>query len=323
MIYKLTAILDDPRFGGFEGNSDLFDSIPTERNSLDFQVARKKEGWLAPTVYGYVRSINHYPCINLAIPAFSSHAAGVLGDFLGRNGELLPIRTSCGEFYFYNLLSIADVLDTERSTLSWSSKPIRAGFIKNYEFFAGRMQDLEIFRIPQAPLGIYVTDAFVSAAMKASLSGLRFHKIWPLPPSPRGYSTGWPQNVDLFPRLETPVKPPETMQNVAETADEAMRESVRLDLKTDASSNNPNYYHKLKEDLSRFLEPADPRAFAVGHLEYIDSEEEFDLLMFSCPHAAPLAAALRDFFHHRGAPVLKIIKRAGCFDDAEATEELA
>src|SRR5690348_5122063 len=101
MIYKLTSCLDDPRFSGFDGNPTLFRSIPPNRKSLDFQVKRLLDGWQPPRVTGTVREINHYPCVAFQ-PAFSSHAARCLADILEPNGELLPILTPKGQYYFYN-----------------------------------------------------------------------------------------------------------------------------------------------------------------------------------------------------------------------------
>ncbi len=184
MVYILTPMLDDPRFDGFEAPMELFRSTPGgKRTSLDCEVTRLAPDWVPPRVSGIVRETNHYPCINLIFPAFSAYAVHCLKDMLTANGELLPLQAESGEFYFYNVTTVADVLDVGNSALSWLKPGIIAAEITSHSFVSARLNELLIFRIPQKPSQIYVTRPFVDSALRWNLTGMRFSKAWPVQPS--------------------------------------------------------------------------------------------------------------------------------------------
>ena len=164
-IYILTSCLDDPRFSGFEGEVEIFHTTFRDKKTWQLHVRRLADAWKTPRVKGNVRPINHYPCINLSDPAFSQHAADCLGDLLNPNGELLPLITPTGKYYFYNLLTVADVLDVKKSRTKWLREPMWAQIIEHHEFIAKKLKGLTIFRVLQDGYGVYVTDHFARKAL--------------------------------------------------------------------------------------------------------------------------------------------------------------
>src|SRR5262245_38153297 len=61
------------------------------------------------------RLVGDFPEYDGIIPVFSKRAVEALGDILRANGELLPIHTPEGICYAFNLLTVIDALDEDRS----------------------------------------------------------------------------------------------------------------------------------------------------------------------------------------------------------------
>src|SRR5262249_54099893 len=130
-LYKLNRVADDPEFEGFafireeslrnKGQrlaSDFGpDDIPTKGRA--WTVTRMAPTWVPQPVEGEVKPHNDYPCVNLTIPAFSRRAVDALRDFLEPNGELLPLVSPVGEYYAYNITTVANILDHARSNIVW------------------------------------------------------------------------------------------------------------------------------------------------------------------------------------------------------------
>jgi hypothetical protein len=194
-LYKLTCMTRDPEFEGFgfvRGESLRGDG----RLTWDFgpdDVQTKGRAWtitpLAPIwepqpVAGEVDPGNDYPCVNLTIPAFSRRAVDALRDFLEPNGELLPLVSPVGEYYAYNVTTVADILDHERSDIDWFSTAhqVIALEIRRYECIPERLTGLSIFRIVERPASTFVHQVFVDRVRQHRLNGFDFIRLWPLPP---------------------------------------------------------------------------------------------------------------------------------------------
>ena len=103
-LYLLEKIMDDPRFEGLankaKGNpreTFLTGGIPKDRKGKNWQVIRMAPTWKPVEVVGRVRKFNDFPCIGL-MPAFSERAINALRDLLEPNGELLPLKSSLGNY---------------------------------------------------------------------------------------------------------------------------------------------------------------------------------------------------------------------------------
>jgi hypothetical protein len=293
-------MLDDPRFDGFEAPMEMFITTPGgKRDSLHFEVARLAGGWVPPEVKGTVSKVNHYPCINLGIPALSSYAVQSLKHLLVGNGEILPLRSHSGDFYFFNVTTVADVLDVENSALSWLKPGIIAGQISFHSFVPTALDKLSIFRIPQKPSQIFVTQRFVDVAFESQLTGMRFTKVWPV-------EAGAPPEV-----IEVPV--PDVGISVAE----ATAQSVYLYV-----DQHPGLDHEQIAEQLRALLPVDgDHSFALGHLEYVEELDGRWRFAFSCSDGSELAKVIKEHASSaQWASDCRIVERLGRYDDARAPE---
>jgi hypothetical protein len=129
-LYNLDPITDDPEFAGFRfvreeslrGQGRLtwdFDPDDVQTKGRAWTVTRMAPTWKPQPVLGRVQPHNDYPCVNLTVPAFNRRAVDALRDFLEPNGELLPLVSSVGEYYAYNITTVVDCLDHERSEIEW------------------------------------------------------------------------------------------------------------------------------------------------------------------------------------------------------------
>jgi hypothetical protein len=190
-VFKLKPELNDPRFRGFIFGPEktsrlglehvLHDFNPENPMSINWQPRDLSAVWRPLEVVGNVAPFNDYPCLELSTPVFSRRAVDAMGEMLTANGELLPLKTTAGEYYAFNLLTKIDALDLKRSRLSRSNVYEIAGWLHFYTFKTTKTKQATIFRIPESHGGILVTDVFKKRAESASLNGLDFIPVWPLP----------------------------------------------------------------------------------------------------------------------------------------------
>lgn len=116
--------------------------------------------------------------------AFSRRAVDVLLDLLIENGEILPLECDEGDFFVYNVTRLLDALDEGASELRRFGRD-RRGRVKTIvrHAFVPELVTASIFRIPQKPLRIYVTQRFVDRVEAADLTGFSFGLVWPDLPS--------------------------------------------------------------------------------------------------------------------------------------------
>ncbi|OVE77773.1 hypothetical protein BVX99_01750 [bacterium F16] len=192
-LYELNIITDSPIFEGFAlvdylpsqlGQDSLEDDITPgyldAAEDLNWKQPRLSAVWPTPSVIGRVHPCNDFPGLDMALPAFSARACKCLESFLLPNGELLPLNSKVGEYFFYNITTIADVLNSQESVCEfWCDPPTTAVEIEHFAFDESKLGSLTIFRIPQFPMSAIVTDEFVDAVYANSLNGFEFTKIWP------------------------------------------------------------------------------------------------------------------------------------------------
>jgi hypothetical protein len=123
---------------------------------------------------GYENSLfGDFPLLISAVPVFTERAVALLEPLLTGNGELLPLVCDEGSYFAYNVTTVLDALDVERSSLlRFTSGEIMN--ITHHEFFPGKVTS-PIFKIPQTPLmDVFVTEEFRAAVSKHNLKGFAF-----------------------------------------------------------------------------------------------------------------------------------------------------
>lgn len=190
-VFELSSIVGIDSYQGFgwvdrkgsvcgkpNRNVDFFPEFDTEKN--EYRVASLSNKWNTPRVSGGVREWNDSPGISCSIPAFSMNAVNALGDLLEPYGELLRLDASIGEYFAYNVTSIIDVLDEDKSEITWGYNDLYASRIIRHEFHSAELQNCPIFRIPQSLNDYYVTEIFVERVRANQLQGFDLSLVWPL-----------------------------------------------------------------------------------------------------------------------------------------------
>jgi len=305
-LYRLSRNFNDPAFEGFAfsekasvlGRDDIYDDfLPDDCGSkgLDWTTQPLAEMWRPRAVVGRVRNKNDFPSIGW-IPAFSQRAVDTLGDLLEENGELLPLDTNLGNYYAFNTLRKADIVDLDRSEINWgigNKAEIFPYEIDRLSTSAERLEGLSIFRIPQDIMQIYVTDIFVSRVVDSNLNGFEFAEIWP--------GTG-----------------------ILQLAESNMKESVivRLARPPGLSKNKlKSTTRELVKKVGDFLYR--PISEYLGSLEDAEFNDDEIRLFFSCPDSSYLALTLEQWTNSlEWSGQTEVIMRKGSYTDSSAVEKV-
>lgn len=182
-LYEGFALADAPSLLGRENiHEDIIPAFGCLKSDLKWKPVALSKVWSIPQVLGRVTTFQDYPGLDFGDPAFSKRACDVLKEFLEPNGELLPLNSERGEYYFFNITSVVDALDVENSICHfWQEPPSTALEIDHFEFHEEKLKVPPIFRLREYPQGTIVTDEFVKRVKDYGLNGFEFQKIWPLP----------------------------------------------------------------------------------------------------------------------------------------------
>jgi hypothetical protein len=193
VIYNLKPIMGDPKFEGFgfgdapslRGKGRLafdFDPDNIQTRRREWTITRMAPTWSPQPVFGQVHLDNDYPCVNLTVPAFSRRAVDALRDLLEPNGELLPLASSGGEYYAYNITTVVDILDHQLSDIVWfDEKHDVAIRVRRYECIPEKLTGLSIFRLVELPSSTFVHQVFIDRVGEHKLRGFVFKRLYPLP----------------------------------------------------------------------------------------------------------------------------------------------
>jgi len=321
-VYKLDCIYDDPRYEGFSfggapsllGKGCLDDDFLPDNPWLDWDATRLTSLWKPPKVLGRVRSFNDYPCVD-TMPAFSQRAVDVLRDMLEPNGELLPLISDVGTYYAYNITTIANILNHDKSEIEWfddsDSKSERPMCIDRYEFFPDRINGLTIFRLPETATEVFVTSDFVSRVRDAGLKGFDFAKLWPFP---RGVDWEELHKKEEIEQMRRGLPKGQTLKGntviiilTLKAARPAKEERKRV--------------NALMEQLDAILVDHKSDAPAVGNLEGSKFVKGECRLYFSCPDAEKLAKTLNTWVKNvKWDGDVTVLKQKSPFDESDFYE---
>jgi hypothetical protein len=164
------------------GNERAYDDLLVDNGeSLNWQAQSLAKRWKPMPVTGLVNPFNDYPCLEVAEPVFSRRAVDALGEMLTKNGELLPLKTTVGEYFLYIVLTKLNALDLTRSKLVRTSPRKTALDIDYFAFKQSALRGAAIFRVHEHPNKYLVTDAFKARVEQCGLNGFHFIRVWPLP----------------------------------------------------------------------------------------------------------------------------------------------
>ena len=325
-IYQLHKAEDNPIFEGFGmasklpslfGNEELSDDLlPLDDGTRrDWKVNRFGRKWMPPMVKGRVRPFNDYPCIGLIIPAFSRRAVDALRDLLEPNGELLPLKSDVGEYYLFNILTVADVLDLKRSKGDYiCDPPGTATDISYFAFHERKLKGLSIFRLVDLTNYVFVTDVFYDRVIKHGLNGFEFMKVWP-------YTKGvdWEAEHDKVQR-----------RNGSTVASVRGRKGIKantLVLIFSLTKEKPSPVEK--KIISRYQDELDAQLLVptltapyFGSLEGHEFVKGVCHLFLSCPDVDALVVKIRPWLDAMDWPrKVQVLKRYGGMYDEDASEE--
>lgn len=323
-IYNPKPILDNPLFEGFGtgdnpsllGRTNAHDDFyPAVREDWNWRIEPLKSLWKPLKVVGRVGSYNDYPCMGLAIPAFSERAVRVLADLLEPNGELLPLIHPAGNYFVFNCTKIVEIVDQEKSRGSWIGKtrPACAGHIEEFAIFPDRIQDLTIFRMRELCNWTFVTNLFAERVWEAGLTGFRFDKAWPWP---KGTDWAW-ESRKLSRQLKVVATP---------EGDRAIKgESIVIAFSLKDKKISPDE----KKLISRYEDEIDAQLLVssleapyFGSLEGRKTSGGQTKLIVSCPDRHRLFEKLRPWLKQLDWPTKpSVLLRPLPFDDTKKCDE--
>jgi hypothetical protein len=163
---------------GFQ--SLVFDAPDLPVSAYMFDGTSRISSWSPPAVYSpYPRrrkpDLWHlFGVAGIVIPA---HLTMNLEPFLSKAGELLPLKSTNGDFLLLNILEDIDCLDSFGSDLK--AIPPRLSFIEH------RLDETGLFKVPETDTAdIYHVereddeDSFRKRIQALELTGLRFEPVW-------------------------------------------------------------------------------------------------------------------------------------------------
>lgn len=322
-IYKLGAILDNPKYEGFaidEEPSLLGHSFRCQDLDWNFDVKlgewvapRFSETWIPLRVLGRVRPFNDFPCLALSYPVFSQRAIDVLRDILEPNGELLPLDTNIGSYFLYNCMTVADIIDFKQSKLSYINKHT-VSEIYNLEIHPDKLIGLTIFQMKNHPGTCFIADSVALRIREARLEGFELRKVWPLPK--HVYYMMHRKHPECHDEL-TAQPSPEIRPIKGNTV------VLRLELSGEhPSPEERSHFEAIADNLDAMLVDPSNNANYFGNLEITEFVPWEARYFFSCPDANALADKLNLWLKTLEWPGKKyLMKRFGGFKNDKAAEE--
>jgi hypothetical protein len=139
-----------------------------------------------PVAVRRVRADERQPGLASDFPWLGSHAlimrkraVVALRGMFEAHGELLPLVTSDEvKLVVFNVTTVLDALDEERSSVERFPSTQRIMRIKKVAFRPTLVRGVDVFRLPHRMSATYVSRRFVDAANAAGLVGLDFNQVW-------------------------------------------------------------------------------------------------------------------------------------------------
>lgn len=119
------------------------------------------------------------PWLGKHAPVLREKASAALAPELASDGELLPLSCDEAKLEVFNVTTVRDALDLERSALTRFPSTGRIMKVHSAVFRSDRLDGVHAFKVPELLRGpAFVTDKVVSTARGAGLTGVGFRLVW-------------------------------------------------------------------------------------------------------------------------------------------------
>lgn len=155
---------------------------------LTFDGLPKKKDWLPPDLFVLHPKLKKGDFFHLCpgTLVLNEGAIEILLEYLEMSGELLPVRCEGEEYTVINVTECINVLNRAETDWVYGSSTGKRIRIRNYAFYADRLTETPLFKIPETARGEILTatglkdqeDEFKFNVESRGLKGLLFEKIW-------------------------------------------------------------------------------------------------------------------------------------------------
>lgn len=152
---------------------------------MAFDGSTKRSGWtpirmrlIKEDERGRPRRPADIPWFARFAPVLKEKASAALGPVLERDGELLPLACVDARLDVFNVTTVLDALDMDRSAVLKLEDSGRIMKVESHVFRSDRLEGAHAFKVPGLRSSVFVTDEVVSAANDAGLIGVGFRLLW-------------------------------------------------------------------------------------------------------------------------------------------------
>ncbi len=283
-MYMLEPIFDVKAFEGycFADDDEQFaiDSLFRESALREGKTISLAAQWQPPSVIGRVKEINDYPAV-YPHPAFSTKAIESLGDLLTSNGELLPIAGALPGVMLFHVHSLCQLLDVHQSDIVFlDDEKTELLAIEHFVLDDEKAASFsaEIFRIPQLPTEVFVSERFVQRVIASNLKGLQFVKAWPVEPGVIWRQNYFDGDTETYPPIPAEIAPSHFIINAMEHLDDELRSQLEASI-AEAMNLVTRNYADGPDDIVAAIERwlLENRLPQSAMLESVDDEESESL----------------------------------------------
>jgi hypothetical protein len=161
---------------------------------------RMADGWNPPRVniLGKSKPVRDFVSWSLSAMVVSPRARNALQPLIANHVEFLPLTTVNGEMLFaVNVIEVLECLDRSASEASFSpDDPKRIIHINRFVFLPERIRNVPLFKVPEWPGAIFVSEEFAEIVVHAGLSGAGFED----PDDIRYLKSQWDRTMAGLPR---------------------------------------------------------------------------------------------------------------------------
>lgn len=190
-------------FSFYPNGEDALAFVPSDLDYFEkhFVGKRMASDWKAPA-FGIQRSsrpVRDFVSWFLGAMVVTAKAKSAIEKLIAPYVEFLPLAVVKGhELFAVNVIEILDCLDREASNVTYSpDDPTRVIHIGKVVFIPRRLKRVPIFKVPEWPGSVFVSEEFVHVVVEAKLKGAGFDD----PENIRYVKTPWDGTMSGLPAV--------------------------------------------------------------------------------------------------------------------------